>query len=300
MNASSSHALAQATPASLEEFIHRTHGQHRFLVLDCYEGNFFEPALDHFQVEESKRFRMPVHTVEGGENDPLLAHLDNAHAEPLMQAAVQEAVKSATDSALGPRNVAALISSTWKPEHVAKNFAKAARIRRDARDRKSVAFRFFDPRVTHTLLRLFDPPQIPLLLGPIAYWGYVDFRGQFRLVENTSPRSSSSAVIHKEQLNALRRNATVQTALHRLQKLRADWPEDLDAVLDRQIQHAPKELHDADIINREADLATYAALCWLCDTGRADKQILNQMMAKRHDIGMPLKGILGPLLPEFF
>jgi len=286
-------------PASLEEFIVSTSGQNRFLVLDCYDGNHFEGALDYFEVKESARFRMPVHTVEGGERDPLLVHLDMEHAETLMQAALEEAVEKSSRTTRESRNISALASSASEPVHVVKSFVRAARYRLRG-STKSAAFRFFDPRVMHTLQRLFIPLQTAMLLGPITYWGYVDFRAQFRLVKNNSPRNSSSVVIRDEQVSVLRRNATVQAALQRLNRFRVDWPEDLDAVLDSFVQHAPEELHKAGIMHCEDSLSAYAALCWLCDTGRADSQLVGQVMKEYRETGAPLRVSLETLLPEFF
>ena len=287
---------------SLEEFIRRTSGQNRFLVLDCHEGNFFEPGLDHFQVEESKRFRMPVHTVEGGEKDPLLVHLDNEFADMLMEAALEEIVEDCLHTVLGPRNIAAFISSVKGPEHLVRNFVQAARVRLEIRDKKSTAFRFFDPRVMHTLQRLFNPPQMAMLLGPVTYWGYVDFRGQFRLVENISPRRSlSSVVIRKEQAIVLRRNATVQKALQQLKRYRADWPENLDAVLDGHVERAPQDLRELTRVEgREENLATYAALCWLRDTGRIEGQLIEQALAEHRKSSASLVAVIENLSPELF
>jgi len=296
MSATASHTLA-----SLEAFIDYTAGQNRFLVLDCYEGNPFEPALAYFEVEKSALFRMPVHTVEGSHVDPLLVHLDNQYAVMLMQAAIQEAVQDATRSALGPRNNAALISSSKEPAYVAKNFTRVARFRRSTGRAKSEAFRFFDPRVMHTLQRVLDPSHMNWLLGPMTYWGYVDFRGQLRFVTNTTPHSVSSMVIREEQMGALHRNATVQKALHRLKKYRADWPQDLDAILDGWVQHAPQALQELSKVDgREEDLAAYAALCWLRDTGRAERQFVEQALEDYREAAVPLADVIDHLLPELF
>jgi len=285
--------------SSLERFISHTYDQNRFLVLDCYASEFFESRLDSFGIEESARFRMPVHTVEGDSSDPLLVHLNEENAETLMQAALEQAVGDTLYSPLRSRSISAVISSASEPEHVAGNFARAARYHMRG-ESKSVAFRFFDPRVMHTLQRLLSPLQTAMLLGPVTYWGYVDFRAQFRLVTNTSPRYSSSVVIQDEQVSVLRRNATVQTALYRLRKFRANWPEDLDALLDGFLQHAPEELHDVDISHRVDDLATYAALHWLCDTGHADRQLIEQALKMGFDTGAPLKAVLETLSPDLF
>jgi hypothetical protein len=285
--------------ASLEEFIDRTSGQNRFLVLDCLGSRYFEGKLSSFGVEESACFRMPVHSVEGDDGDPLLVQLDEENAGALMQAALEEATKDSMRSPLGSRHISALVSSNSKPKHIARSFARTARYRIRGQQ-KTTAFRFFDPRVMHTLQRLFSPLQMAILLGHMTHWGYVDFRGQFRLIENSSPRSFSKAVLHDAQINVLHRNATVQTALHRLQKFRADWPEDLDAVLDHLLQRAPKELREADITQREDDLATYAALFWLCNTHRADRQLIGQALEENFKTGAPLKAVLEFLSPNLF
>ena len=283
-------------PLSLEGFIHCTAGQNRYLVLDCYQGNEFEDALKHFGVKESALFRMPVHTDIGGKQDPLLVHLDNEHAEALMQLAVQEAVETSTDEILGMRNISALVSSGSKPDFVARHIARAAHTHlQNTPGSKSVPFRFFDPRVMHTVQRIFMPIQKAILLGPIMFWGYVDFRGQLRFVKNGSPRGSSMTEIDSDQIPVLHRNILVQQTLHYLQKYRADWPEDLDAELDGIIAHAPDEFWEA-----EEDLIGYAALCWLNSTGRTDARFIEQAQELRRSTSALLTDVVETLSPELF
>jgi len=283
-------------PASLEEFIACTADQNRFLVLDCYQGNHFEDALEYLEVKESALFRMPVHTDIGGEQDPLLVHLDNENAEILMQLAVKRAVQTSTDRILGSRNISALVSSGSKPDFVARHISRAARTYlQNTLGSKSVPFRFFDPRVMHTVQRIFMPIQMSILLGPITFWGYVDFRGQLRFVKNGSTRGSSMTEIDSDQIPVLHRNILVQQTLYQLQKYRPDWPEDLDAVLDDLISRAPPELQED-----EEDLIGYAALYWLNDTGRVDSQFVEQALEMQRDAAVPLTDVIRALSPELF
>jgi len=205
-------------------------------------------------------------------------------------------VETSTDEILGPRNISALASSDWKPETVAKHIARAARYYlENTPGSKSVAFRFFDPRVMHTLCRIFKPLQMAFLLGSAALWGYVDFRGKLRFVQNPSPRTWSQVVIKGEQISVLHRNALVQQTLHYLQKYRADWPEDLDAELDGIIAHAPDEFWEA-----EEDLIGYAALCWLNSTGRTDARFIEQAQELRRSTSALLMDVVETLSPELF
>jgi hypothetical protein len=291
--------------SGLDEFVSVTSGQGLFLLIDCVANDEFISTLDEYNVPDSDRFRIPVHTKKGGSLDPLLVSLNAENSDPLIKLALYQGMLDAADSPLGSRQCCAVVSSPSKPELIVKCFSKVVRYYSIPRipNVKPTTFRFFDPRVMHTIQRLFSWRQVAMMLGPITYWGYIDFRGIFRLIKNPSPRTLVvNIVVQPEQEAVLQRNATVQRALKYLFPYRREWPENLDAELDDNIALAPKALHEAHIVNRSKDLAAYAALVWLCDTDRVEKPYFEEVMAEFHKLNgaAPLESIVSSLTPNVF
>jgi hypothetical protein len=280
--------------AQLEAFLARSPALNQYLLLDCYLGNPMADLLAYYKIAEDAQVRIPVVTKKGGERDPLLIQIE-PETQPLMRDALDFALLEASDSCFGARHVCAWLLSDKPINRVAWTLRKNGRQHLSGQPPGTVSFRYFDPRVIHTLRRILKPIQLSGLFDPIISWGYIDYRTTFSVLDNPDPKVSHYFGLRPAQEQTLLRNAALQKSLDLLRKYRADWHEETDVeILGYLEQAASERLRD------EENQAAYAAYRWLMTNLRAYPTLLETALRAYRDDGVPLEAKIDSLSPGLF
>jgi hypothetical protein len=283
-----------AIAAQLEAFLARSPALNQYLLLDCYLGNPMAELLEYYKIGEDAQARVPVVTKEGGERDPLLIQIQ-PEAEPLMRDSLDFALSEVSNSYLGQRHVCAWLLSEKPIEKVAWNLRKHGRQHLSGQPPGSVPFRYFDPRVTHTLRQILLPYQVSALLGPVISWGYIDYRITFRTIDNPYPKGSHFFGLRPAQEQIMLRNAALQKSLELLKQYRGDWQEGADVEILGYLEQAASER-----LQHDENKAAYAAYRWLMANLHANPALLPTALRAHRSEGIPLTDMIEHLSPELF
>ncbi|MDR0674355.1 MAG: DUF4123 domain-containing protein [Zoogloeaceae bacterium] len=262
-----------------------------YVLLDCQLGN---PFGDYLEAEKlyvlgADQSMIEVHGTKGYWRNPRLLRIDKD--SPILPLALEFAANE-SESPIGARNVCALLASAKKDDlalltrHL-KTQSRHHHLWEEQED--SVPFRYYDPRVMHTLRRLFTPRQIRDLLGPVLAWAYVDFRSNFHLFKHPRPdRIITQVKLTPENIAAFPYNQDVYRAMRLLEAYRDAWTDMLDVELFQILENAGKSHADDALDKNHWNLPTLAAVQWLIERGRADAEILEEALKAWRESGIPL------------
>jgi hypothetical protein len=284
------------TEACIKYFLERTKGLSRYILMDAYESDPLWKDLSSRRapLSEWKQARLSVHTKTGGPQDPWLLNLNEDNTDFILRRVLEWVADEGRSEyfPLGPRFFSGLIGAEVELETLVWHLNMNGRYHLPGRE-KDTAFRFFDPRVMHTLMRILTPQQRILLLGGARCWAYVDFQSRFRMRENTRYMMMSKVMLKPEQINVLKHNGRVYEALRYLRTHRDLWTENTDVELTDYIMDA-----DLKILHSSGNFAAWAALKWLIYRGRASEELLAESVEILQEAtGLPLKDVIDSRAP---
>lgn len=260
-----------------------------YVLLDCHEGNPFGDRLEaeKLYVLGADQSIIEIHGTRGYWRNPRLLRIDGD--SPILPIALKFAARE-SESPIGTRNVCALLASAGKSDLALLTRHLETQARHHLWEREdAVPFRFYDPRVMHTLRRLFTQRQIRSLLGPVLAWAYFDFRSNFHIFKHPRPdRSITQVKLTPENIAAFQHNQDVYRAIKLLEAYRDGWTDMLDDELFQILENADKSHADDALDKNHWNLPTLAAVQWLIERGRADAGILEKALRAWRESGIPL------------
>jgi hypothetical protein len=252
------------TEACIQCFLERTKGLSRYVLTEnnsLYEDLEYQNA----PLDKWKHARIAAYSTTGDSKDPWLLNLNEENTDDILRRVLKWTASAhrAEGYPLGERYLCALIGIEGSLEQFVRHMNMNARYLLPGRERNS-AFRFFDPRVMHTLMRILTSQQRILLLGGARCWAYVDFQSRFRMRENKRYLAMSKVMLKPEQIEVLKLNSHVYQTLRCLNKYRELWTENTDADIIEYLRET-----DFELLDEEWNIAHYAALLWRITRGLA-------------------------------